>query len=176
MTGSCQRPAPLGFSLGSPMRNDSPSPSPDLLAANDRLLALRRALGRDKAEKQPESPAAAVHLRSEPRTGFTAPQPSPADFASPKGPPTLIENLPPHLGWESTAVTAHLRQWSMADGQLPIIKEKETAKAGTIPKGGDSHTTFPTPHAALDTPNFAIRNTNSAVILLPALALVFLIL
>ena len=48
------------------MRNDSPSPSPDLLAANERLLALRRVLGRVDSPDQPEEdvPGDQQHMTS----------------------------------------------------------------------------------------------------------------
>jgi len=153
------------------MRNDSPSPSPDLLAANERLLALRRALGRAEevkaaTEKRPESRQTAVRLKDEARAGFVAPQASSADFASQKILPTLTENLPPHLGWESTAVTRHLRQLSMANDLLPVVNE-EAATAENLLEGRGAH-------AALDTPHSPLRTPHSAIILLPALALAFL--
>ncbi|MBK8989524.1 MAG: hypothetical protein IPM39_26285 [Chloroflexi bacterium] len=162
------------------MRNVSPCPSPDLLAANERLLVLRRTLGRDGeanvtvAEKHPESPATAVRLTGESRTGFADPQSPTADFAPESALSAIVENLPPHLGWESTAVTAHLRQWSIANRQLLIVNEGEAVAAGAMPAGRDPHATFPNPPTALDTPQSEIRNPQSAIILLPALVLAFL--
>jgi hypothetical protein len=171
------------------MRNASPTPSPDLLAANARLLALRRALGRGGEEADadttaPEtaqkSPGTAVQTPGEQRAVSTGLDVSTADSMRPDGAapdsslPALIEALPPHLGWESTAVTAYLRQLSMVNGQLRIVNEGEAATDGNLLEGGEIHAALPTLHAALDTSQAEIRNPKSEIILLPALALAFL--
>lgn len=75
--------------------------------------------------------------------------------------PDLIAALPPHLGWGSTAVTAHLRHTHAAPDSL-----HETAVAPTLPTP-TLHSTLPSPHSALHTPQ-------SAISLPPSLALALL--
>ena len=125
----------------------------ELLSANVRLLALRA-----------QAQAARTAAIAAPATDETAS----ANLGD------LVAALPPHLGWGSTAVTAHLRQWSIANSQLPIVNEGEAVAAGAMPAGRDPHATFPNPPTALDTPQSEIRNPQSAIILLPALVLAFL--
>lgn len=71
-----------------PMGDNPPAPSPDLLAANDRLLALRRAAGIYPSRPSPLAAAASMPESSSP-------------------PPYPI---PPHLGWESQPVTEAIRR------------------------------------------------------------------
>ncbi|MBK8935319.1 MAG: hypothetical protein IPM76_23980 [Chloroflexi bacterium] len=139
-----------------------------LRAANVRLLALRAQV---QAARE-STPAAIAPPAAEPPTE------RPVDRDRLAG---LVAALPTHLGWESTAVTAHLRQSSMANGQLLIVNEGEAATAGAMPAGKEPpatlpllHSALPTPHSALPTPHSALRNPQSAIILLPALALAFL--
>ena len=71
-----------------------PDPSPDLLAANERLLALREQL-----ERQPDRSAAT-------QTETTA--------ADPSDPTNSPDQLPAHLGWDSPAVTTAVRARQVA--------------------------------------------------------------
>ena len=75
-------------------------PSPALLAAQERLLALREAHRAQHVEKKPPFATDQAVLADHGR--IPAANPSP---------------LPTHLGWHSAAVTAHLHQ------RLPIIEE-----------------------------------------------------
>ncbi len=75
--------------------------------------------------------------------------------------PDLLAALPPHLGWGSTAVTAHLRHTHVAPDSLD-----ETAVAPT-PLTSTLHSTLPSSHSAIHTPH-------SAISLPPSLALALL--
>jgi hypothetical protein len=79
--------------------------SPELLAAQARLIKLRQQLG--KTEKGPRLPKA-VHPHG--RFPLTTPLPSP--WPSPA-------HLPTHLGWESASVTAVLRRQYPAQTTTP---------------------------------------------------------
>ncbi|MBK7180759.1 MAG: hypothetical protein IPH82_26880 [Chloroflexi bacterium] len=110
---------------------------PALRAANVRLnLALpnRRpqtwARGQVQAARESTPPAIAP-------PALELPNERPADRSGLAG---LVAALPPHLGWESTAVTAHLRQLSTINGQLLIANGGEAATAGNLaqPEANDN--------------------------------------
>lgn len=70
--------------------------------------------------------------------------------------------LPAHLGWESTAVTAHLRQSSMVNSQLPMVNEDKAATAGSMPAGQETPPAFLISNSALRTPHSQFRTRHSA--------------
>lgn len=99
----------------------SPSPSAALQAANARLLALRAqaqtaARAKTAAATEQIATETAVSPAHEMQTTETN-SPAPAPILPPKTTdptlPALVAVLPPHLGWDSTAVSVHLRQRSM---------------------------------------------------------------
>ena len=164
------------------MRNGSPSPSPDLLAANERLLALRRTLGH-AGPVEAASRAGAPDLQETDVPGVACPDAAdvaPAPVPCPSDDPlsALIDRLPSHLGWESTAVTTHLRQ-----GHL-----HQTAKTGEQPPTIGGHQSMLDKEAGMAVPalesevnNISLLNPNStlctshsALVLPPALGLALL--
>jgi len=155
------------------MRNDSPSPSPDLLAANERLLALRRVLGRVDSPDQPEEDVPGVTC---PDAADAAPAPVPC--LSDELLPALINRLPAHLGWESAAVTTHLRQGHLYQtantGEQPptigghqSMLDEGVVTAVRALESEENQLSLPIPNSALATPH-------SALSLPPALVLALL--
>jgi hypothetical protein len=80
-------------------------PSPELLAANERLLALRAQLARQQAGRPNEQPAANDRQPGN-REANEQPEATSPTSPAPTQPPVT---LPVHLGWDSPAVTAAIR-------------------------------------------------------------------
>ncbi|MCA9873037.1 MAG: hypothetical protein KC441_05265, partial [Anaerolineales bacterium] len=128
-----------------------PSPSPDLLAANERLLALRRALRRAGSPDQPETDVPGVAC---PDAADAAPALVPCPSHDPLS--TFIDSLPSHLGWESMAVTTHLRQTAKTGEQPPIgglrsIVDEEAALVVPPLESEENQLSLPIPNSALAT-------------------------
>jgi hypothetical protein len=114
-------------------------PSPELLAANERLLALRERLAGQRAQAaaadQPDAhrppankPQGSRQLQDD------APIPGQPDARSPA-------SLPPHLGWDSPAVTSAIRA---RQEQQPAHAER-AAVAGSATASDQAPFDFPSP-------------------------------
>ena len=125
----------------------TPPPSADLLAANTRLLALRQSLG--VASSPPFVPDAAA--------GPVTPQPTPESACFP---------LPPHLGWESEAVTLAVRK-------VLIRQEKglDTAANGHTFPSQPAHSAAPTTSNAAEENFLPTAPAQATIKLYPSLAL-----
>ena len=168
------------------MRKDTAPPhtlSPDLLAANARLLALREqvqaAREQVQAARQAQASQNAVAV-STPDDAHTAVLRD--DQAGPASPssgvqtavsdlPTLLAALPPHLGWGSTAVSRHLRKRSGAAPTAPDDHPGQRTAASFSPPGAVPNSDA---QAVAQVPKETLSQPNAHFLLHPALALAFL--
>ncbi|MBK8989827.1 MAG: hypothetical protein IPM39_27830 [Chloroflexi bacterium] len=130
-----------------PQGREQAPPGDALAAANARLLALRAAV---QASRAPLPPADSE------TTAVAEPDAAPLRHLA-----DLVAVLPPHLGWGSTAVTAHLRQLSVANDQGATGSEEEKSPtAAPVPVSRETQS--------------EIRNPKSKIPLPPALGLALL--
>lgn len=118
------------------------TPSAQIVEANERLYALRRA-AQVQRQTAVSSPSAAVVTQPERATAVSTAAAVPA----PDVLPDLVAALPSHLGWESGAVTAVLRnaEWGVGNGECAV----RSAGWGVGNEAGDSvlHSAFQVPHS-----------------------------
>ena len=118
-----------------------PTLSPELLGANRRLLALRQKqrCGTPRDE-HPEETAVAV-----PDERAAVPGPNAALSLS-----QCVADLPPHLGWESTAVSAHLRGRKVGASKVPASPSEPIGAPPLIdPAAANSHDVIRTPQSSI---------------------------
>ena len=129
----------------------TPPPSADLLAANAQLLALRQSLG--VASPPPFAPDAAADPATPHQTPESAPFP-----------------LPPHLGWESEAVTQALRQ-ALTRGEKRL---DAAANGHTLLLPQPARSASPTPSLTAEDISLPHDPAHETIKLYPTLALAFL--
>jgi hypothetical protein len=128
-----------------------PDPSPALRAANERLLALRAQLDRQRS-------AEAAHPQPEPTQ-------TPAETAVGPPPPdthhALPDALPAHLGWDSPAVTTALRARQQPETAVsPETQAPHSSQPPSALAGHNPNSSQPTANAQLSTGNCQLSTAN----------------
>jgi hypothetical protein len=137
-------------------------PSPELLAANERLLALRAQLAGQRAQAAaPDQPDAHRPPANNPQGSRQlqddAPISGQPDARSPA-------SLPPHLGWDSPAVTSAIR--ARQEQQPAHAERAAVAGSATEPNQTPCHIPPPSPEPDTNISNFPFLTANAS--LLPA--------